>query len=148
MNRIGGIMVGVIASCAVDRGFESRLGQHKDYTIGFWCFPAKHAALRRKSKDWLAWNQNNVSEWSDMSTCGLVSVNTIKIQLSMLVQDKANPIIIISLKINLFSPYYSWTIDELALNNNHSLMHVIYQIKYSFSTLFRFKIQVFELQNE
>jgi hypothetical protein len=25
----------------------------------------KQAALRRKSKDWLARNQNNVSEWSD-----------------------------------------------------------------------------------
>ena len=28
----------------------------------------KSTALRRKSKDWLARNQNNVSEWSDMST--------------------------------------------------------------------------------
>jgi hypothetical protein len=26
----------------------------------------------RKSKDWLARNQNNVSEWSDMSTLGLL----------------------------------------------------------------------------
>jgi hypothetical protein len=26
------------------------------------CFSAKHAALRRKYKDWLARNQNNVSE--------------------------------------------------------------------------------------
>jgi len=25
------------------------------------------------------------------------------------------------LKINLFSPWYSWKIAELALNNNHSL---------------------------
>ena len=32
------------------------------------CFTAEHAALRRKSKDWLALNQNNVSEWSEMST--------------------------------------------------------------------------------
>ena len=38
-----------------------------DYKIGICCFSAKHAALRRKSKDWLARNQNNVSEWSDMS---------------------------------------------------------------------------------
>jgi hypothetical protein len=30
------------------------------------------AAIRRKSKDWLARNQNNVSEWSDMSTSGLL----------------------------------------------------------------------------
>jgi hypothetical protein len=33
---------------------------------------AKHAALRKKNKDWLARNQNNVSEWSDMSTRGLL----------------------------------------------------------------------------
>jgi hypothetical protein len=39
----------------------------KDYQIGICCFSAKHAVLRRKSKDWLVRNQNNVSEWSDMS---------------------------------------------------------------------------------
>ena len=61
-------MVNVLASSAVDRGFELRSGQTKDYKIGISCFSAKHAALRRKSKDWLARNQNNVSEWSDMST--------------------------------------------------------------------------------
>ena len=52
---------------AVNHGFEHRSGQTKDYKIGNCCFSAKHAALRRKSKDWLARNQNNVSEWSDMS---------------------------------------------------------------------------------
>ena len=51
----------------LDYGFEPRSGQTKDYKIGVCCFSAKHAALRRKSKDWLARNQNNVSEWSDMS---------------------------------------------------------------------------------
>ena len=61
-------MVSVLASSAVDRGFERRSGQTKDYKIGICCFSAKHAALRRKSKDWLARNQNNVFEWSDMST--------------------------------------------------------------------------------
>jgi hypothetical protein len=30
--------------------------------------PMRFAALRRKNKDWLARNQNNVSEWSDIST--------------------------------------------------------------------------------
>ena len=60
-------MVSVLASSAVDDGFEPRLGQTKDYKIGICCFSAKHTALRRKSKDWLAQNQNNVSEWSDMS---------------------------------------------------------------------------------
>jgi hypothetical protein len=38
----------------VDRGFEHRLGQTKNYQIDICCFSAKHAALRRKSKDWLA----------------------------------------------------------------------------------------------
>jgi hypothetical protein len=48
------------------------LGQTKDYKNGICCFSAKYAALRRKSKDWLARNQNNVSEWSDMSIRGLL----------------------------------------------------------------------------
>jgi hypothetical protein len=65
-------MVSVLALGAVDRGFECRSGQAKDYKISICCFSAKHAALRRKSKDWLARNQNNVSEWSDMSTRGLL----------------------------------------------------------------------------
>jgi hypothetical protein len=39
-----------------------------DYKIGICCFSAKHEALRRKSKDWLPRNQNNVSEWSG-ATC-------------------------------------------------------------------------------
>ena len=65
-------MVSVLASSAVDRGFEPRLGQTKHYKISISCFSTKHAALRRKSKDWLARNQNNVSEWSDMSTRGLL----------------------------------------------------------------------------
>ena len=72
MNCIGGLMVSVLASSAEDRGFEPRSGQTKDYKIGICCFSAEHASLRRKSKDWLSRNQNNVSEWSDMSTCGLL----------------------------------------------------------------------------
>ena len=51
---IGGVMVSVLASSVVDRGFEHRLGQTKNYQIDICCFSAKHAALRRKSKDWLA----------------------------------------------------------------------------------------------
>ena len=65
-------MVSVLASSVVDRGFEPLSGQTKDYKIGICCFSAKHAALRRKSKDWMARNQNNVSEWSDMSISGLL----------------------------------------------------------------------------
>jgi hypothetical protein len=66
-NHIGGVVVSVLASSAVDRGFEPWSGQTKDYKIGSCCLSAKHAALRRKSKDWLTRNQKTVSEWSDMS---------------------------------------------------------------------------------
>ena len=66
-------MGSVLASSAVDRRFQPRSGQTKDNTIGMCCLSAKYAALRGKSKDWLARNQNNVSEWSDMSTRRLLS---------------------------------------------------------------------------
>ena len=72
LNRTVGVMVSVLASSVVDRGFEAWSGQTKDYKIGICCFSAKHAALRRMNKDWLARNQDNVSKWSDMSTCGLL----------------------------------------------------------------------------
>jgi hypothetical protein len=65
-------MVNVLALSVVGRGFEPWTGETKGYKIGICCFSAKHAALKRKSKDWLARNQNNVSEWSDMSTRGLL----------------------------------------------------------------------------
>jgi hypothetical protein len=65
-------MFSVLASSAVDRGLEPRSDQTKDYKIGICCFSAKHAALQRKSKDWLVQNQNNVFEWSDISTRGLL----------------------------------------------------------------------------
>ena len=61
--------VSVLASSTVDRGFKPRSGQTKDYTIGICCFSAKDAALRRKSKDCLAWNQDTVSEWGNMNDC-------------------------------------------------------------------------------
>jgi len=57
-HTIGGVFVSVLASCAVDRGFEKRSGYSK--------------ALRRKSKDWSARNQNNVSGWNNISIRGLL----------------------------------------------------------------------------
>ena len=50
-NLIGGEMFSVLTPSAVDSKFELRSGQTKDYKIGMCCFSAKHAALRRKSKD-------------------------------------------------------------------------------------------------
>ena len=55
-------MVRVLASNVVGRGFEHRSGQSKDYKIGMCCFSAKHTALKGKSNDWLAQNQDNVSD--------------------------------------------------------------------------------------
>ena len=79
-------MISVLALSAVDHGFEPRSGQTKDFRIGICCFSTKHAALRRKSKDWLARNQNNVSEWSNMFNHRLFQLtSTIKIKLSVLV---------------------------------------------------------------
>jgi hypothetical protein len=62
-NSIDGIMVSMLTSCAIDCGFESRLGQTKEYKTCICCFSIKHAALRRKNKDGSALNQDNVSEW-------------------------------------------------------------------------------------
>jgi hypothetical protein len=35
-------------------------------------YNVSHAAIRRMGKDWLAWNQDIVSEWGDMSIRGLL----------------------------------------------------------------------------
>jgi hypothetical protein len=51
-------MISVLDLGAVDYGFVSRSRQIKDYKIGMCCFFAKHAALRRKSKNCLARNQD------------------------------------------------------------------------------------------
>jgi hypothetical protein len=61
MNLIGGVMVRMLASSAVDHGFKLWSGQTKDYNIGICCFSAKHTSLWSKSKDWLARAQDNVS---------------------------------------------------------------------------------------
>ena len=71
-KRIGGVMISVLASSrwsAVDCVLESRSGEAKYYKICICCLFAKYVALRSKSIYWLA---RNVSEWSDMSTCGLL----------------------------------------------------------------------------
>ena len=60
-------MISVLDLGAVDYGFEPRSRQIKDYKISMCCFSAKHAALRSKSKDGLARNQNYVLERGVMS---------------------------------------------------------------------------------
>jgi hypothetical protein len=87
INHIRRVMVSVLASSAVDRGFEPRSGQIKDYKIGIYCYSAKDAALKRKDKDWLVRDNDNLSKWGDLSTRGLLFqwASTIKIQLSVFV---------------------------------------------------------------
>ena len=58
-------MISVLASSVLACEFEPRSGQTKDYNIGICC-------ISYKGKDWLAWNQDNVSEWGDMSLRGLL----------------------------------------------------------------------------
>ena len=45
-----GVMIGVLFLMAVDHEFEPRSGQTKDYIICICCFFAKHVALRSKIK--------------------------------------------------------------------------------------------------
>jgi len=59
-------------SSTVDLGFKPWSGQTTDYKIGICFFSAKHAALRRTRKYWLAWNRDNVSECGNMSIRGLL----------------------------------------------------------------------------
>ena len=65
-------MFNVITLSVKDHRFDPGSGQSKDYKIDICCFFAKHAVLRNKSRDWLALNQDNVSEWCDMSTSRLL----------------------------------------------------------------------------
>ena len=93
-NRIDGVMV--IISSVVDPVLAPISGQTKNYKIDICCFSANHAAFRRKSKEWLARNQDNVSAWGDMSIRGLLfqRASTIKTQLSVLIEYTADLIII------------------------------------------------------
>jgi hypothetical protein len=79
-DHIGGVMVNVLVWSAVDRGFGSN--QRLQNCIS--CFSAKHTALKKKSKDWLARNQDNVSG-CDIRGLLFQWASTIKIQLSVLV---------------------------------------------------------------
>ena len=68
-NQIVDVMVNLLSSSEIHCGFK---GSNQNYNTGICCFSTKHAALRRKSKDWLARNQDNVSNWSYVSTSGLL----------------------------------------------------------------------------
>ena len=64
----------VLTSSVVDRGFELRWDKTKDDEICtcICCFSAKHAALKKKRKDWFARNQDNIPECDDRTIRGLL----------------------------------------------------------------------------
>jgi hypothetical protein len=54
------IMVSMLDSLALYRESEPQFGQTKYNESDVHCFSAKYVAFRRKSKDSLTWNQNNL----------------------------------------------------------------------------------------
>jgi hypothetical protein len=55
----------ILVLTMVKHGIKPRAGKSKDYKICIFCFSTKCVALRRKSKDYLVWNQDNMSELVD-----------------------------------------------------------------------------------
>ena len=118
-NRLAGLTFIIITSRAVDCELESRSCQTKDYKISICCFSDKHATLRRNSTDWLARNQNNVSERG-------LSVDYCFSEIALLKCNEAcwYKTDLISLQINFFSPWYSWKKCWVGIKQ-YSLTHYI-----------------------
>ena len=57
-NCISGVIAIMVTLSVVDCGFDPQSGQTKDYKIGNCCLSAEHTALRSKSTDRLAHNQD------------------------------------------------------------------------------------------
>ena len=49
-------MVGVVALCAVDRGFEPQSGQTKDYKFGIILLLLHSSSNKEKEQSWLSRN--------------------------------------------------------------------------------------------
>ena len=108
-------MVSLLAQGAMDCGLELWSGK-----IGICCISAKNTDLRSKIKDWFAQKQDNVFVNRDMS-----------ILVSWRCKDPINRVGLVQsgyhhhhfIKLNLFSPWYSWKIAHLALKNKQWLTH-------------------------
>ena len=74
-NETRGVLDWFTTLCAILTGFPkygtfsrtydqmlSDFTYSTNYKLCIHCFSTKQAALRNKSKDWLSWNQNNVSK--------------------------------------------------------------------------------------
>ena len=122
-NHLCGVMISILVSNDfLGCEFEYRLGQLKDYIIGICCFSTKYAALRNKSEDRLALNQDNASRGvkclpANCCWCRLAIQKYIIVQLSVLDWYKVD-IILILFKCKLLSPWCSWKIAYLALSNS------------------------------
>lgn len=46
--HIDSVMVSIVTSSSINRGFQPMSGQTKDYEMAICCFSAKHAQLRAK----------------------------------------------------------------------------------------------------
>ena len=82
--------------------------------------------IRTLNADLMTLRRNFESKFIDPSVTERVSITVWFADSSQSSVSIPN-VIIISFKINLFSPWYSWKIAELALNNNHSLYHAPWQ---------------------
>ena len=139
-------MVSVLVSSGVDRGFEPRSVQTKDYKIGICCSSTKRTALGRKSKDWLVQNWDNVSEWGDMSSHGLLFqwASTIKSNSACWSRTKWTSLSS-HWKLTCSRHDIAEKIAELAWNNNHSLQYMTLIQRYSNSIKITRTIGVFFL---
>jgi len=114
IDRIGSVIVNVLALGVVVSEFEPQFDQTKDYNIWIFCFSAKHSI--RGWQHILAGCRNLDNEWIDMSTRGLMiqRVGTIRIQLSVLTGHHL-------VDSNVSSPWYSSKQHSFTLFIMHNL---------------------------
>ena len=120
----------------------------KDYKLGICCFSAKHLALKRKNKDWLVHNQDNVSSWSDIYSPRLLLQWTITLKIQLVVIQYK--IIIISTKVTCSGQDRAATLlIWLSTTINYSLIQRTLQLScLSNATIFSMKnacIKVFPM---
>ena len=116
-------MVSMLPSSVVVCGFEPPSGKTKDYEIGICCFSAKHAILRRTSKDWLAWNQDNVSVYicSYYNPKMSDSESMKEFETSLQRAAAKNPCLLIGGDLNL--PGWNWINKTLHSGTQHAQQH-------------------------
>ena len=125
-------MGSVFASSVVDRGFEPRSSQTKDYAFGMCCFSAKHdASLRRKSKD--GWIVSRISCPSG-ATC-----LPAECCFSALAQSKFNSACWSGIKLTLSSSHWTLTCSRHDILNNcwieYTPIHLVVSVLLIFSVV-------------